>query len=656
MCGITGIFDTQGTLDTGTLRDMAHKMTAAILHRGPDDGDVWTEPEAGIALGHRRLSIVDLTQEGHQPMMSACQRYVIAFNGEVYNHQELRRQLENLHVAPAWRGHSDTEVMLAAISHWGLDAAVQHFVGMFAFALWDRKDKQLYLVRDRLGEKPIYYGWIAKRFVFASELKALRVCQGWQADIDRNALALLMRHNYIPAPHSIYRSIKKVLPGSIIRLPLNSVHDEPIQSSQYWSVKTVVAAGLATPFQGTESDAIEHLDTLLRNSIKQQMAADVPLGAFLSGGVDSSTVVALMQAQSSRAIKTFTIGFTEKNYDEATYAKQVAAHLGTDHTELYISPEDALNVIPKLPVIFDEPFSDSSQIPTYLVSQLARQHVTVSLSGDGGDELFAGYTRYSWGNEIWNRIGWMPKPFRRGIASGLESLTPAAWGKLFNVFGAVVPDRLKQYNIGDKLHKITEVLRFDTTQQLYRNLVSHWSDPAAVVQGADEPQTMLTCEHGLQFPNFTDLMTYLDTISYLPDDILVKLDRTSMAVSLESRIPLLDHRIVEFARQLPLAMKVKDGQGKWPLRQVLYKYVPKELIERPKRGFGVPIEYWLRGPLRDWCESLLNDQRIRRDGYFNPDEISSKWQDHVSGKRNWHYLLWDVLVFQAWHDEYYRVN
>lgn len=656
MCGIAGIFDKRGSLDTGSLRDTVLKMTSAIIHRGPDDGDVWAETNIGIALGHRRLSIVDLSQEGHQPMLSACQRYVIVFNGEVYNHQELRKDLEKLSMAPQWRGHSDTEVMLAAISHWGLDAAIQRFVGMFAFALWDRKDKKLFLVRDRLGEKPIYYGWIAKCFVFASELKALRVCQDWEGDIDRDALSLLMRHNYIPAPYSIYKNVNKVLPGSIVSVQFNSSPDESIQSRQYWTVKAAAEAGLAAPFQGSESDAIEHLDDLLRRSVKQQMAADVPLGAFLSGGVDSSIIVALMQAQSSRAIKTFTIGFTEKNFDEAIYAKQVAKHLGTDHTELYINPDDALNVIPKIPIIFDEPFSDSSQIPTYLVSQLARRHVTVSLSGDGGDELFAGYTRYMWGNEIWNKIGWMPKQVRRGVASGLETISPATWGRLFNTFAAVVPERLKQYNLGDKLHKVTEVLRFDNTQQLYRNLVSHWCDPASVVLGAIEPGSMLTKSHGINFSTFTDLMTYLDTISYLPDDILVKLDRTSMAVSLESRIPLLDYRVVEFARKLPLRMKVRNGQGKWLLRQVLYKYVPKELIERPKRGFGVPIESWMRGPLRDWCESLLSEKRLREDGFFKPEEIRNKWEEHVSGKRNWHYLLWDVLVFQAWHDEYCRVN
>lgn len=654
MCGIAGIFDTRGSLDTVTLQGAVRKMTTAIIHRGPDDGDVWVEANTGIALGHRRLSIVDLSQEGHQPMISACERYVIAFNGEIYNHNDIRNDLEKLSVAPAWRGHSDTEIMLAAISHWGLNVALQHFVGMFAFSLWDRKERLLYLVRDRLGEKPLYYGWVENKFVFASEIKAIRVCHGWKNNIDRDALALLLRHNYIPAPHSIYKNIKKVLPGTIATISTDSVVNGQINIREYWSFNKIAELGNATPYKGRDIDAIEHLHKLLLDSVKNQMAADVPLGAFLSGGIDSSAIVALMQAQSTRPIKTFTIGFSEKNYDEAAYAQKIARHLGTEHTELYITPQDALNVIPSIPRIFDEPFSDSSQVPTYLVAKLARQHVTVSLSGDGGDELFAGYTRYDWGNNIWHKIGWMPKQFRRSIATGLETIPPSMWGKLFTKLDAVVPAKLKQYNIGDKLHKVTEVMRFANSQELYRNLVSHWCNPTSVVISSTEPETCLSNSHGIRFNNYTDLMTYLDTISYLPDDILVKLDRTSMAVSLESRIPLLDHRIVEFARQLPLSMKVRNGQGKWILRQVLYKYVPKNLIERPKRGFGVPIEHWLRDQLRDWGESLLNEKRIREDGFFNSEQIQSKWQEHVSGKRNWHYLLWDILMFQAWHDEYHR--
>lgn len=627
-------------------------MTIAIGHRGPDDSDIWVDPDAGIALGHRRLSIVDLSQEAHQPMFSAGGRYVIAFNGEVYNYKEIRKELDDLNAAPMWRGHSDTEVMIAAISHWGLDAAVGRFVGMFAFALWDRKERTLHLVRDRLGEKPMYYGWIENTFLFGSELKALCAYPTWRGEIDRNALTLFLRYNYIPAPYSIYKGIHKVLPGSIVTIRANSTSVDPITPRQYWSALKVAEAGVAAPFACNEREACAHLDSLLRRSVGLEMVADVPLGAFLSGGVDSSVIVALMQAQSNRAVKTFTIGFTEKDYDEADYAREVARHLGTDHTEFYVTSKDALEVIPKLPQLYDEPFSDSSQIPTFLVSQLARQHVTVSLSGDAGDELFGGYTRYFWGRDIWRKVGWMPNPVRKGLARGLTALSPYTWEKLFHKLGPVLPHQIKQGNLGDNLHKLAEVLRVDNPQEFYEWMVSHWRSPASVVKGATEPPTVLSDYDHIGLSDFTERMMYLDIVSYLPDDILVKVDRATMAVSLESRAPFLDHRVVEFALQLPLSMKIRNGQGKWLLRQVLYKYVPKELIERPKMGFSVPIEAWLRGPLREWGENLLNNSRLKAEGFFDPMSIRSKWIEHLSGQRNWDYYLWDILMFQAWLDKY----
>ena len=652
MCGIAGLLEKNIPLDGDAVRGIVRAMTSAIVHRGPDDGDVWVDSEAGVALGHRRLSIVDLSQEGHQPMFSACDRYVIAFNGEVYNYRDIRKELDDLNAAPVWRGHSDTEVMLAAISHWGLDSALERFVGMFAFALWDRHDRTLHLVRDRLGEKPIYYGWVGSTFLFGSELKALRAHPAWRGEIDRNVLTLLLRHNYIPAPYSIYKGIYKVLPGSIVTVGPNSSPANAIEPKSYWSALKVAESGVNSPFAGSETEACDQLESLLRRSVGLQMVADVPLGAFLSGGVDSSAIVALMQTQSSRAVKTFTIGFAEQAYNEAEHAKAVARHLGTDHTELYVTSKEALDVIPKLPRLFDEPFSDSSQIPTFLVSQLAKQHVTVSLSGDAGDELFGGYNRYFLGRDIWEKIGWMPKSLRKSLAHGLTAVSPKAWESLFHKLGPVLPQKVKQRNPGDKLHKLAEVLEVDNSQELYKGLVSHWKSPASVVRGAIEPPTVLSDYDHIGLSDFTERMMYLDTVSYLPDDILAKVDRASMGVSLESRVPFLDHRIVEFAWRVPLGMKIRNGQGKWLLRQVLYKYVPKELIERPKMGFGVPIDSWLRGPLREWGENLLDENRLKSEGFFDPVPIRIKWAEHLSGQRNWQYYLWDILMFQAWLDEY----
>lgn len=655
MCGIAGVFFA-GNSAQGDLGAIARRMVEPLTHRGPDVGDVWSDPDQGIALGHRRLSILDLSAEGMQPMHSRDGRYVVVFNGEIYNHTELRKELEGQGAAPAWRGHSDTETMLAAIVHWGLETAVSRFAGMFAFALWDRRERVLHLVRDRLGEKPFYYGWMKNAFVFGSELKALRAYPAWHGEINRDALAVYMRLSYIPAPHSIYRGVYKLVPGTMARVESRDVlatggatRSGPLSARTYWSVTQVAMDGVANPFRGGEAEAAEQLECILKQSVKRQMAADVPLGAFLSGGVDSSTVVALMQAQADRPVKTFTIGFDEPQYDEAIYAKAVAKHLGTEHTEFYITPKEAMAVIPRLPTIYDEPFADSSQIPTFLVSQLARRHVTVSLSGDGGDELFAGYNHYFRGQRIWNAIGWMPHRLRSMTSVVLRLIPPQAWDGFFFALNPLLPPRIKLRHIGDKLHKLAEAVTARRPDDLYLNLISLWKKPDALVLSGREPAAALTdISQRPVLQDFVQRMMHMDTTTYLPDDILVKLDRASMAVGLEARVPLLDHRLVEFSWRLPLSMKIRNDQGKWLLRRVLYKYVPRELIERKKMGFSIPIDEWLRGPLRDWAEELLDERRLRQEGFFHHEPIREKWREHLSGHRNWQHCLWNILMFQAW--------
>lgn len=647
MCGLTG-FLTREFKSDADLRTTVCLMADQLCHRGPDDSGVWVDPSAGLALGFRRLAIIDLSPEGHQPMLSMCGRYMIAFNGEVYNFKALRRELES--EGQKFRGHSDTEVMLAAISKWGVEPAVKKFVGMFAFALWDRHERALHLVRDRLGIKPLYYGLAAKTFLFGSELKALRAHPDFVSEIDRDALALQMRYSYIPQPYSIYRGIYKLKPGCTLTFRASDSRFQPLAvPKSYWSAEEVYEEGIASPFRGTEVEASMQLEELLREAVRVRMVADVPLGAFLSGGVDSSTVVALMQAQSARPVKTFTIGFYESDYNEARQAKAVAAHLGTDHTELYVTSDETMAVIPKLPALYDEPFSDPSQIPTYLVSALARQRVTVSLSGDGGDELFGGYNRYFLGDSFWKKVHWMGKSGRRLAAWALTRLSPQTWGRLFASANGYLPSRFRVTIPADKVYKLAEVLNANTSQDFYRTLVSHWNPSTEIVVGADEPPTILSDSFNcVKLPEFIQQMMFLDLITYLPDDILTKVDRASMGVSLEARVPLLDHRVVEYAARIPLSMKIREGQGKWLLRQILYRYVPKELIERPKMGFGIPIGAWLRGPLREWAEDLLNEDRLRREGFLRPAPLRKLWLEHLSGQRNWQYKLWDVLTFESW--------
>lgn len=643
MCGFAGFYTVkQLTTDATAVLDA---MGQAMFNRGPDSAGTWHDLQDGIGLVHRRLAIVDLSAAGHQPMASGSGRYMLAYNGEVYNHQALRNELEQ--ISPRqWLGHSDTETLLAAIEQWGLKLTLQKATGMFALALWDKQTKQLQLARDRFGEKPLYYGWQQDCFLFGSQLNALRAHPAFAPLINRDAIALLLRHNYIPAPYSIYQQIYKLLPGTIVTLKA----DKQLQTEIYWSVRDAMARAAGTIDTAPAEQQLAALEQTLKQAVAGQMMADVPLGAFLSGGVDSSLIVALMQAQSTKPVKTFSIGFDDPRFNEAEFAKAVAKHLGTEHTELYVTAADALAVVPKLAEIYDEPFSDSSQIPTYLVSQIARQHVTVSLSGDAGDELFCGYNRYLLTARLWHKLNRVPVFLRKLLAAVMTAVPVNGW----NAVAKMLPSASRLSNLGDKLHKAAAVIACRDVEQLYLGLVSHWQNPEQVVLGSKEPATVLTDEQ--RKAHFSDPILQMmaqDTLSYLPDDILVKVDRAAMAVSLETRVPFLDHSVLEHAWRLPKALRLRDGKSKWCLRQILYKYVPQELIERPKMGFAVPLDAWLRGPLQHWAEELLCEQRLTQEGFFDVATVRSMWQQHLSGKRNWQYQLWDILMFQAWYQRYH---
>jgi asparagine synthase (glutamine-hydrolysing) len=641
MCGIVGFIDLKCETSRLDLSIQAERMALTLAHRGPDSGGVWVDPSCGIALAHRRLSIIDLSPLGNQPMKSADARYVITYNGELYNFQQLRRELEDTY---PFRGESDTEVILASFERWGITKALEHFNGMFAIAVWDSKSRQLWLCRDRMGEKPLYYGWSGKHFFFASELKALSAHYAFRGDIDRNALKLYMRHNCVPAPSSIYSGILKLRPGHVLSVDFLTGAGRP---EPYWELGRFVG-GSSKTHMSTE-DAVDETARLLTDAVKLRMLADVPVGAFLSGGIDSSLVVALMQSQSSSPIRTFTIGFRDQSYDEAQSAATVGRYLGTQHTELYVTPAEALEIIPTLPCVYDEPFADSSQIPTLLVAQLAKQHVTVGLSGDGGDELFGGYNRHVWTERIWNRFAWMPARVKQFVGGSIRLLSSETWDDFFNVSDILFHVASTHRNAGMKLYKLADLLRSQSLEATYTLNTSHWTDPSLVVLGGDSEMRCWADPSDKQI-SFTEQMMYMDAMSYLPDDILTKVDRASMAVSLEARVPFLDHRLVEFACLLPLELKIRNGRGKWLLRELLFRHVPREIVDRPKAGFGIPLDDWLRGPLRDWSESLISTERLEREGFFKAAPIRHMWAEHLAGRGCWQYHLWDVLMFQAWLD------
>lgn len=642
MCGIAGFIDYSLRSISESGLALVGGMSAALLHRGPDDCGTWSDPAQGVFLAHQRLSIVDLSPAGNQPMVSASGRYVMVFNGEVYNHGELRQHFTGM----AWRGSSDTEVMLAAIEEWGLDVALARFVGMFAFALWDRLEARLILARDRFGEKPLYWAHFGSTLLFGSELKALKQHPAFRGVIDRDALAGYMTYGYVPGTGSIYQQVQKLKPGTLRVFEAGGTSAERV----YWSAADAAIAGHAQGFAGSDTEATDQLEALITASVRQQLLADVPVGAFLSGGVDSSTVVALAQAHSRTPVKTFTIGFEEAGYNEAVYAKAVAKHLGTDHTECYVSHRDALDVIPNLPNLYDEPFADSSQIPTYLVSKLARSRVTVSLSGDAGDEIFCGYNRYMLANRLANRGRRVPGLVRNALAACVLALPASMWDSVSAAARKLKPDAGVPVHLGDKLHKFARVLtRAGNDADLYESLLQQWDGAESLVLGVSLVGK-LTANDAVWRSNLDLLhrMMLLDSASYLTDDILVKVDRAAMGVSLESRVPLLDHRIFEFAWRLPLSMKLRNGQGKWLLRQVLYRHVPPELIERPKVGFAVPIGQWLRGPLKDWAAALLDPTRLNQEGLLDAQRVMRMWNSHQRGSHNWEHPLWCVLMFQAW--------
>lgn len=640
MCGIAGIWAKTPRTEIATV---ARNMSNLIVHRGPDSGDVWHDNDPAIALAHRRLAIIDLSEAGRQPMHSASGRYVVVFNGEIYNHLDIRKEIEEISADAGWNGHSDTETIVSALDAWGLEGMLRRLNGMFAIAIWDRKLRQLHLARDRMGEKPLYYGKVGNAFVFGSELKALKAVPGWEGRVNRDVLALYLRHNCVPAPHSIYEGIYKLASAHCVTISdITADLPEPVP---YWSLEDAFDSGAQNQLQGDAESASDELEKLLLDAVGIRMMADVPLGAFLSGGIDSSLIVSLMQAQANKPIKTFSIGFEEAGFNEAVFAKEVAAHLQTDHTEHYFSFKDAQDAIPSLPKMWDEPFADSSQIPTYFVSKIAREQVIVALSGDAGDELFCGYNRYNMGYNVWNKLKLLPKPARHAISKTVLRIPS---GSIDSVFSNL-PRRIRYLGAGDRAHKLAEVLRLTDHERFYLHLVSHFKDPNSVVLDGEEPKTLF--DRRDDWPDRKDMrdqMMYADLKTYLPDDILTKVDRASMAVSLEARVPFLDHRVVEFAQRFPVAWKTHNGQSKWPLRNILYKYVDRKLIERPKMGFGIPLAEWLRGPLAEWAEDLLNPSALRNDGFFDEKTITDLWSRHKSGVSNAHYYIWDILMFQAW--------
>ena len=642
MCGVVGLWSRATVSRNGA--GIVREMSDALVNRGPDDAGVWADDTAGLVLGHRRLSIIDISTAGHQPMVSASGRYVLSYNGEIYNHLELRISLEDEQAAPGWRGHSDTETLLAAIAAWGLVKTLQRAVGMFALALWDRETRTLHLARDRLGEKPLYYAWIPGGLAFASELKALRRVPGFCRNVNRDVLSLYMQFGNVPAPHGIFEGLHKLRPASIVSVTEDALRRRDGATSEYWSFHDAAVRGRERQFSD-ENEALTELESRLKAAIAGQSIADVPLGAFLSGGVDSSLIAALMQSQSSSRVKTYTVGFEEPEYDESPFARVVAGHLGTEHHEVRLRVEDARAVIPDIPDIYDEPFADSSQIATHLVCKAARSHVKVALSGDGGDELFGGYNRYFWSRRVWNAWSRVPPFLRPTALRAIRGVPVAAFDRVGAAFGA----NSKVAHLGAKAHKVLHRLEgLRNPKEMHRLLLTEWLPQSGLVIGARPVATVADFSTASDGVELEEAMMMLDTLTYLPDDVLTKVDRAAMAVSLETRVPYLDHRVVEAAWRLPLTMRLRDGQGKWALRQILYKHVPRSIIERPKTGFAVPLGDWLRGPLRGWAESLLDQGKLTDEGYLDVEQVRSTWKEHLSGRQDWTQRLWYVLTFESW--------
>jgi asparagine synthase (glutamine-hydrolysing) len=645
MCGIAGfIADPRHQSSSNALADIAAAMDGSLQHRGPDGHGVWIDNDVGVTLVHTRLAIVDLSIAGHQPMHSSDGRFVISYNGEVYNHTAIREEIAAK--GHKFRGSSDTEVILESIARYGVAATVKRLIGMFAFAVWDKRDRVLTLVRDRLGIKPLYWGKFDGLFIFGSELKALHKHPGWTPQIKPEAVASFIRHAYVPAPHTIYQGVYKLEPGTILSL---SWQAEP-KFEKFWDAREVAIEGIGNRFSEDDASLTARLEALLTDAVRLRMMADVPVGAFLSGGIDSSTIVALMKIAGLGPVKTFSIGFELAPFNEAPHAAAVARYLHTEHTELMVTSREALDVVPRLAEMFDEPFADSSQIPTFLVSAMTRKHVSVALTGDGGDELFGGYNRYQLANRSLRLFSVMPEPLRNAVAKAITSLTAERWDQLL----AILPRKMAPQHIGEKLYKAASALRLNNPYELYRRLVTHWEPSDLMkIDKLEELQTILWDNSVADdFPNLLDRMQFLDLVTYLPDDVLAKVDRSSMAVGLEARVPLLDHRVVDFAWRLPHSAKIRGGTTKWLLRQVLYRHVPKELVERPKMGFGVPIGNWLRGPLRDWADDLLSEKRLEETGFFDAARVRTYWDEHLSGRHNWQYLLWDLLMFESWRERW----
>lgn len=651
MCGITGFISLKAD-SKADLTAAIERMTRRLSHRGPDDQGIFVDEKTGVAFGHRRLSIIDLSINGRQPMTSASGRFVMVYNGEIYNYQSLARELDQYGVA--WKGYSDTEVLLAGFEIWGMEKTLRKTNGMFALALWDKEKRSLFLARDRMGQKPLYYGYHQNYFFFSSEIKALKAHPSFHPEISRDAVIRFLRFSYVPTPYSIYNGIHKLTPGTSVEIPFHCLNTQQIPPPQpYWDLKEIALAGIANPFSCSEDDMVERLDRVLTTAVSRRMISDVPLGAFLSGGIDSSLIVALMQQNSARQVKTFTIGFGEKEFNEADVARAVSQALKTDHTELYLTPGHALEAIPVLPGLFDEPFADSSQIPTFLVSKMTKSHVTVALSGDGGDEMFAGYNRHFWGRYLWEKLEWFPVWCRTLCSRLLKAVPAKTWNRWFDRLNHGLPGRYRQHQAGDKLFKLSQVMTASDRKEFYYLLTSCWKKPAAVVVNGNEPDHPANRFHDQPaISDFTQWMQYIDMQTYLCDDIMTKVDRSSMGNSLEARSPFLDPEVVAFSWQVPMALKISRTEGKILLKKLLGRYISNDLIDRPKKGFGVPIDDWLRGPLREWARDLLNPRRLSNQGMFQVGPIQTMWKDHLSGRNNYQYHLWNVLMYQAW-AEYY---